>query len=125
MTNDALNTLDSSETRKGGGDNEEVTDEEQWVKERLGWAHSLQSFLEEANEGAGELGVLLYPPLDASDLSARTNDLEQSLVKFCDTFGFPEEIGGEAKSGKGPEPLRTAVGNKLGTLREELERLGT
>lgn len=120
VANDALNTLDSSETRK-----ERMADEEQWVKERLGWAYSLQACLEEANEGAGELGVLLYPPLDASDLSARANDMEQSLVRFCDTFGFPEERGDKAKSSSGPEPLRAAVGNKLGKLRQELERLGT
>lgn len=120
VANDALNTLDCAETRKEG-----VVDEKQWVNERLGWACSLQICLEEANEGASEMGVLLYPPLDASDLSARANDLEQSLVRFCDAFGSPEVREGEAKSGGGPEPLRAAVGNKLSKLRQELEHLAT
>ena len=126
VANDALNTLDSSQANRREGQGDKGLEEGEWLKERLGWAHSLQSCLEDANEGAGELGVLLYPPLSANDLAARVDDLERSLSAFCDAFGSPEE--GEGKAGSscglsGAVPLRAAVRDKLDVLRVELERL--
>lgn len=116
--NDSLNTLDSAEGSEGDSSD---TKGEEWLKRRLEWGGALQTCLDEANDCAGELGILLYPPLSGSDLSGRTDEFERTLTAFCDAFDA-SEAGGDG-GGSGQTPLRTAVQDKMGVLRAELLRM--
>lgn len=119
--NDSLSTLDSAE---GSGGESTDTKDKDWLKQRLEWGGALQTCLDEANDCAGELGVLLYPPLSGSDLSGRARDLERTLAACCDVFGGSEGAGTVGDGGgSGQLPLRTAVEEKMGVLRAELLRL--
>lgn len=121
--NDSLNTLDSPQTPADGGAAAESKGEGR-LKEKLEWAQALQTCLNEANECAGELGILLYPPLSGGDLSGRADDLERSLLAFCDVFERSAEgaqVGGGAVGEQ--SPLRETVEEKWGVLRAVLAQL--
>lgn len=117
VANESFNTLDSAQAKGAESEATAGAAGEGWLKGKLEWATSVQVYLEDANECAGEVGVLLYPPLDGGELLARANDLERSLVHFCDVF----YAGGEGGGGGGESPLRKGVEEKLGALRAAVE----
>lgn len=116
--NESLNTLDSDQPS-----DQPVRDDacgakskpEGLFQRKLLWAQSLQGRLEDVHECAGEVAVLLYPPLSDKALSERVNELERSLMAFCDVF---ENIEGKPSHGGGEEPiLRKLTGDRLSDLR--------
>lgn len=119
VANESFNTLDSA--RSKGAEDEAAAEAvgEGWLKRKLEWAISVQAHLQDANEYAGEVGVLLYPPLDGGELLGRANDLERSMISFCDVFYACDEGG----DGGGESPLQKAVEEKLGALRAAVEAL--
>lgn len=116
--NDSLNSLDSPEPQGESGAAAGSVGEA-WLQGKLEWAKSVQTHLDDANECAGEVGILLYPPLDGGELSGRANDLEKSLSAFCEVFC----ACGEGQNSDMESPLRKAVVEKLGVLRAALEKL--
>lgn len=114
--NESLNTLDSAQSDGAAAAGSEG---EGWLQGKLAWAQSVQAHLEDANEVAGEVGVLLYPPLDGGELLGRAKDLEGSMTSFCDAF-FACKEGGDAER---ESSLRKAVQDKLGVLRAAVETL--
>lgn len=119
VANESFNTLDSAQSKAAEGEASVEAAGDGWLKKKLEWANSVQAHLEDANECAGEVGILLYPPLDGGELLGRANDLERRMVSFCDVFYACDEGGG----GGGESPLRTAVEEKLGALRAAMEAL--
>lgn len=119
---DSLNTLDLPQT-PGDGKAAAESKSEGWLKGRLQWAQAWQGCLDEANECAGELGILLYPPLSGNDLSGRADDLERTLNAFCDVFESEDPAGKVAGGVGGQLPLRTLVGDKIGALRAVVAEL--
>ncbi|CAM9411174.1 unnamed protein product [Hapterophycus canaliculatus] len=113
--NESFNTLDSARP-KAGGEVGGGAAREGWLQERLTWAKSVQTHLDEANECAGELGILLYPPLDGGELLRRASDLETSLTAFCDVFDASEE--GESRARE--STLRTAVVGRISVLKKTI-----
>lgn len=120
--NEAFNTLDSAPSEELGVEGAGASTGpagEGWLQGKLEWAKAVQDHLEDANECAGEVGVLLYPPLDGGELLRRATDLERSLASFCEAFYAREEGGDDRKE----SPLRKAVEDKLGALRAVAEAL--
>lgn len=120
--NEAFNTLDSAPSQgvmeEGAGASAGPAGEG-WLQGKLGWAKVVQGHLEDANECAGEVGILLYPPLDGGELLGRATDLERSLTSFCEAF-YAREEGGD---GRNDSPLTQAVEDKMGALRAAAEAL--
>lgn len=116
--NESFNTLDSAQP-KAGGEAGDGPAREEWLRERLTWAISVQKHLDDANECAGEVGILLYPSLDGGELLRRANELETSLTAFCDVFDAGE--GGVAEERE--SALRTAVAERIGALKTAIESL--
>ncbi|CBJ29519.1 conserved unknown protein [Ectocarpus siliculosus] len=116
--NDSLNSLDSPEPQEESGATAGSVGEG-WLQGKLEWAKSVQTHLDDANECAGEVGILLYPPLDGGELLGRANDLEKSLAAFCEVF----YACGEGTNSEMESPLRKAVVEKLGVLRAALKKL--
>lgn len=114
--NESFNTLDSAQPKPGG---EAGGVREDWLRERLTWAKSVQANLDDANECAGEVGILLYPPLDGGELLRRANDLETSLTAFCGVFDACE--GGESEARE--STLRTAVAERISALKTAIDKL--
>lgn len=119
--NESLNALDSDKAH-GNGSAAVDTKGDGWLKERLQWAQALQACLDEANDCAAEVGILLYPPLDGSDLSGRANDLERTLTEFCDVF-YSNAEGAALGVGGEQSPLKALTEEKCGLLKAELARL--
>ena len=118
--NEAFNTLDSAPPEGvDAGTASAGSAGEGWLQGKLEWAKAIQVHLEQANECAGEVGILLYPPLDGGELLGRATDLERSLISFCDAFYAREEGDDDRKE----SPLRKAVEDKLGALRAAVEAL--
>lgn len=123
VANDSLNTLDSGKASSSG----KVPPRD--LKRELAWANSLQVCLSKANESTSELGVLLYPPLDASELSGRSKDAGRALSEFCDVFGARDGTAGNgcgegaSPADAGPSPLRASLEEKLSSLRESISQL--
>lgn len=113
--NDALNTLDSAQAQE--------PKQEGWLEERLEWAQAMQSCLGEANDCVGEVGILLYPPLNAEDMSGRVDELGTNLTAFCDVFYADGGIGNAGNVGEINSSLRLVAGEKLGALRVALAQL--
>lgn len=127
--NESLNKLDSAKPSGSGEATGISSDEEKRLSRSLAWAQALQGCLSKANDGAAELGVSLYPPLNGGDLSARAEDLERALGEFCDVFDEQKgvESGSSAGSGsvadrKRPQ-LREIVEETADALRVELAKL--
>lgn len=127
--NESLNTLDSAEpTARGGTEgaaDREANGDERLIRQ-LGWAQAVVVCLSKANDCAGEIGILLYPPLSGSELSARAEDLERALVEFLRVFEKPE--GGENVPSaeavvSGGQPHLAEIVDKMQVLRAELVRL--
>lgn len=119
VANEYFNTLDSAQSKAAEGETAAGAGGKGWLKGKLEWANSVQGHLQDANECAGEVGILLYPPVDGGELLGRANDLERSMVSFCDAFYACDE----GQSGEGEPPLRKAVEEKLGALRAAVEAL--
>lgn len=117
--NESFNTLDSPQSKAEEGEAAAGAAGEGWLKGKLEWANSVQGHLDDANECAGEVGILLYPPVDGGELLGRANDLERSMISFCDVFHACDEGGG----GGGGSPLQKAVEEKVGALRAAVEAL--
>ncbi|CAM9244946.1 unnamed protein product [Scytosiphon promiscuus] len=116
--NESFNTLDSAPP-KAGGEAGGGAALEGWLREKLTWAKSVQTHLDGANECAGEVGILLYPPLDGEELLHRAKELETSLTAFCDVFDACEEGGSEARE----SALRTAVVERISEMKTTVDKL--
>lgn len=119
VANESFNTLDSVQSKGAEGEAAAGAMGEGWLKGKLEWATSVQVHLEDANECAGEVGVLLYPPLDGGELLGRANDLERSMISFCDVFYACDDGGGDGRESALPK----AVEGKVGALRAAVEAL--
>lgn len=117
--NESLNTLDSAQSDGADGGAATGSPGKEWLQGKLEWAQSVQAHLEDANEFAGEVGILLYPPLDGGELLDRAKDLTGSINAFCDSF-FACKEGGDTER---EASLRMAVQDKLGVLRAAVETL--
>lgn len=117
--NESLNTLDSARSDGADGGAAAGSTGKGRLQGKLEWVQLVQAHLEDANESAGEVGVLLYPPLDGGELLGRGKDLEGSLTAFCDAF-FACKDGGDADR---EASLRKAVQDKLCVLRAAVEKL--
>eukprot|EP00752_Nemacystus_decipiens_P010037 g8950.t1 len=91
VANESFNSLDSAQSKAAEGGAAAGASREGWLKAKLEWAKSVQRHLEDANECAGEVGILLYPPLAGGELLGRANDLEKSILGFCDVFFAGDE----------------------------------
>lgn len=118
--NESLNTLDSHQSEGAEGGNADGSTGKRCLQGKLEWAQSIQAHLEGANEFAGEVGVLLYPPLDGGELLGRANDLEGSLTAFYDAFFACKEGEGDTER---EVSLRKAVLDKTCVLRAAVEML--
>lgn len=119
VANESFNTLDSAQPKAAEGEDAAGAAGEGWLKGKLEWANSVQGHLEDANECAGEVGILLYPPLDGGELVGRANDLERRVISFCDLFYASDE----GRGGGVDSPLRKAVEEKVAALRAAVEAL--
>lgn len=128
--NDSLHTLDSAATPatdKTTDVNTEESKREMHPNRNLAWAQALQGCLAKANDCAGEFGILLYPALNRSELTARAEDLRRALLEFCDKFDELEPAPNAPSSGscdgKRPPPLREVVVETAEVLLVELAKL--
>lgn len=126
--NNSLNAVQSVEAPVADG--AKIAPEgEGRLRRELAWAQTLQTTLGRANESAGELGILLYPPLNGNELLGRSDDLARTLREVCDVLNEQEGTGGgehgaSVEGGDGDQvPLRALMEEKIGVLRAELERL--
>lgn len=100
--NKAFNDFDVAEADASAQTETPATDVETPFSTRLAWVNNLQAGLSNATEAAGDLGVLLYPPLDTAALLHQTDALEVVLFPIFDIL----DRAGLQVSGVKPDEAR-------------------